>query len=84
MTVVTISWLLQHGACRGQVDNFHRCFGNSMEVTRENLTKAVDAGLNLNWFARKCGWRDFQFKEFDRRAVDVFLATIQARSAVHP
>lgn len=73
MKTLKISWLLQHGACKGQIENFQRCFGNAAELNRDNLVKGVKAGLNLNWLARKLGMIDFQFKEYDLRAVDAFL-----------
>lgn len=56
-TVVTTQFLKNLGACEPQVRLFRRTFGVRAAVTKENLRKAVDAGLSL-WWLDSFWWQD--------------------------
>lgn len=53
MITITIDWLNERKACEDQVDLFRTTFGGSAEVTRDNLVRAGDVGLNLVWLAKR-------------------------------
>jgi hypothetical protein len=49
--IITLAWLRENGACLDQVELFERTFGNRVEVTPANISKAHEARLNLAWLA---------------------------------
>lgn len=49
--IITVDMLKSLGAC--DVRPFVRCFGNSAEVTRENLMGALDSWLPIDWLGNK-------------------------------
>jgi hypothetical protein len=49
---ITLDWLQSVKACEEQVVLFESTFGDSAEVTVENLEKAREVKLNLSWLAR--------------------------------
>jgi len=53
MTQVTVAMLERLGACLSQVELFKATFGESAELTQENGARAADAGLDINWLARR-------------------------------
>jgi hypothetical protein len=48
-TRITLSWLKNHRACLSQRRLFKATFGNSAEISRDNLQAALKAGLRLSW-----------------------------------
>lgn len=49
---VTTEYLRSLDACEEQLEVFASVFPNGAEVTRENLERALKAGLNLDWFGQ--------------------------------
>jgi hypothetical protein len=49
--IVTAEWLKEQNACADQVKLFQQTFGESVELTRANLRRAVDVGLDVGWLA---------------------------------
>ncbi len=49
---ITLEWLKEHYACEDQIEIFLQVFGNSAELNEANAAKALEAGLDLDWFAR--------------------------------
>lgn len=72
MKKVTVKWLTERRACKGQVAHFQELFGDEAEINLENLGKAVAIGLNLNWLAREMGMKKFQYQAQDQDAVPDF------------
>ena len=52
MTTITVDYLREQDACPEQVELFAETFGQSAELTRENLIKAAQAGLDTGWLAK--------------------------------
>ena len=52
--IVTIEHLEQAQACREAIETFRVLFWGPVEVTEENLKKAQEAGLDLNWWIQHC------------------------------
>jgi len=50
-TRITAAWLRKHDACADQLAIFEREWPDGAEVTRENVERARDLGLDLHWFA---------------------------------
>lgn len=46
---VSLAALLRVGACSEQVEMFEDIFGESVKITVENIKKAEDEGLDLEW-----------------------------------
>jgi len=51
-TRITAAWLREHNACAHQLAAFEREWPDGAEITRENVERARDLGLDLRWFAR--------------------------------
>ena len=49
MKYITLQQLERLGACESQVQRFRGIFGTKALVSKENLQKAVDAGLDVSW-----------------------------------
>jgi len=49
--IITVDTLKSMGAC--DTVPFVRCFGESAEVTRENLLNAIDSQLPVDWLGKK-------------------------------
>lgn len=50
---IDVKFLARHKACKEEKDIFKRVFPVGATVTRKNILKALDKGLNLYWFAEK-------------------------------
>lgn len=48
---ITLEWLRSQGAFPEHLDLFRKGWGESAEITPENLRKAIDRGLNVIWLA---------------------------------
>lgn len=54
---VTAKMLTSRGACPGQVRLFRKTFGSGqVEVTTENVSKAIQTGLEVSWLAAAPFW----------------------------
>ena len=49
--IVTVDDLVGRSACAEQVATFMEVFGGKARVTRRNLLRAAEAGLDVGWFA---------------------------------
>lgn len=52
MKVITLAMLERRGACEWQRNMFVRTFGKRAAVTEENVRKAVDNWLQVEWILR--------------------------------
>ncbi len=52
---ITAKWLIERNACADQVAIVRREWPNGGEVTRGNLRRAADLGLDIDWLARHVG-----------------------------
>lgn len=52
---VTLLELHLAGACKEQKRLFKQTFGRKAEINKENLEKAVEAGLDVGFYARYLG-----------------------------
>lgn len=61
---ITVRWLRSQGACEDQVKLFRHTFGDSAELSRAAASKAVVAGLDLDWLANRLlpatAWRPYR------------------------
>ena len=80
MKKITVKWLTERKACKGQVAHFQELFGEEVEITLDNLTKAVAIGLNLNWLAREMGMAKFQYQAQDQKAVPDFWKRVSLQA----
>ena len=80
MKKITVKWLIERKACKGQVAHFQELFGEEAEITLDNLKKAVAIGLNLNWLAKELGIKKFQYQSQDQKAVPVFWERVSLRA----
>jgi hypothetical protein len=62
--IVTKEWLEDHEACRDQVKVFVAEWPDGAELTLENLRRAADIGLSIDWLACKIFDRN-QLDEYD-------------------
>lgn len=53
MKTVTVQSLIDLRACNYQIELFQETFGNSCELTRENLQRASEVKLDLIWWIQK-------------------------------
>ena len=51
MKTITIEWLESEEACKDQVQIFTETFGDSADLTSENIREAVRVGLDIHWLA---------------------------------
>jgi hypothetical protein len=50
---ISVAELRAHGICEGQLALFRATFGDTpVAVTEANMSRAVDAGLQIEWLAR--------------------------------
>ena len=66
---ITLDELRSSRACKNQLELFERTFGDRIELTDENVRRAVDAGLDVEWatsqlkltltFVDKCGTKEW-------------------------
>jgi hypothetical protein len=50
-THITVEWLRTEGACSDQIEIVQREWGDAAPLTRENLLRAVELRLDLDWLA---------------------------------
>lgn len=48
---LTLKQIQKKGACPSQCLLFEKTFGEKAELTVKNANKAIEVGLNINWFA---------------------------------
>ncbi len=59
MRRVTVKMLGRMKACEMAVEDFHALFGDSVEITKENIQRAKDHGFSgrIRWLATHLGWK---------------------------
>ena len=62
---ITALWLWEHYACPDQIQVFKSEWPNGAYLTEENLLRAAQLGLDLDWFAVQI---------FDRPAMEIYKA----------
>jgi hypothetical protein len=66
---ITASWLKEKNACPSQVHLFQKTFGNRARLTRGNLLRAVQVGLDVWWLGWALGFMEEMVQEERVRAV---------------
>lgn len=66
MKKITLDDLVEADACIEERALFHETFPEGAEVTRENIRKAINAGLDLDWFCDEYGFWRFDLSEEKR------------------
>ncbi len=56
MKRVSLALVKRLGACDYGVEDFEATFGKFAAVTKENLEKAIEAGLSVSWLAYELGF----------------------------
>lgn len=88
--IVTVEYLQEAEACEEEVELFQKLFGNSVELTEENLQIAAENKLDIYWFGKtrfgpifnKRSYNDLmEYTEKCKPYYDQYVANI--RSAAH-
>lgn len=70
--VITADWLREVGACMDEVSVFEGEWPRGAEVTEENVLRAQELGLDIDWLVTECAslegyrqWRTAQLRSAD-------------------